>query len=197
MRQLQIPNYAIAPYDIRKQANITSSCTVNMADVVGTQEPDPLRGEPNDKSPQKRKADELEEGAPPEKKPTTIKISFGKKDGIETKETKMKPMDISQGVKKKSITVAPIKLSLSGQTKELPSVLPKTATVASVFNEDSESEEEEMPPEAKMRMRNIGRDTPTAAGPNSFGKGKLGFCDRQKIIERQLMQQIQDKLEEH
>ncbi|KAL3881171.1 hypothetical protein ACJMK2_027628 [Sinanodonta woodiana] len=162
-----------------------------------TQEPDPLRGKQNDNSPQKRKADELEEGAPAEKKPTTFKISLGKEDGIETKQTKMKPMDLSQGVKKKSITVAPIKLSLSGQSKEPPSVLPKTAIVASVFNEDSESEEEEMPPEAKMRMRNIGRDTPTAAGPNSFGKGKLGFCDRQKIIERQLMQQIQDKLEEH
>lgn len=30
-------------------------------------------------------------------------------------------------------------------------------TVASVFNQDSDSEPEEMPPEAKMRMRNIGR----------------------------------------
>lgn len=31
------------------------------------------------------------------------------------------------------------------------------------------------------------RETPTAAGPNSFGKGRLGFCDRQKIIERELV----------
>lgn len=30
-------------------------------------------------------------------------------------------------------------------------------TVASVFNQDSDSEPEEMPPEARMRMRNIGR----------------------------------------
>uniref|UniRef100_A0A3B1JE13 PEST proteolytic signal-containing nuclear protein n=1 Tax=Astyanax mexicanus TaxID=7994 RepID=A0A3B1JE13_ASTMX len=36
------------------------------------------------------------------------------------------------------------------------------------------SEPEEMPPEAKMRMKNIGRDTPTSAGPNSFNKGKQG-----------------------
>ena len=34
------------------------------------------------------------------------------------------------------------------------------------------------------------RDTPTAAGPNSFGKGKMGFCDRQKIIQRELQQQM-------
>ena len=36
------------------------------------------------------------------------------------------------------------------------------------------------------------RDTPTAAGPNSFGKGRLGFVDRNKAIERE----IQKKLEE-
>ncbi|XP_021050204.1 PEST proteolytic signal-containing nuclear protein-like isoform X1 [Mus pahari] len=42
------------------------------------------------------------------------------------------------------------------------------------------SEPEEMPPEAKMRMKNIARDTPTSAGPNSFNKGKHGFSDNQK-----------------
>lgn len=30
-------------------------------------------------------------------------------------------------------------------------------TVASAFNQDSDDEPEEMPPEARMRMRNIGR----------------------------------------
>ena len=30
------------------------------------------------------------------------------------------------------------------------------------------------------------RDTPTAAGPNSYGKGRLGFSDRQKIFEREI-----------
>lgn len=30
-------------------------------------------------------------------------------------------------------------------------------TVAAAFNQESDSEPEEMPPEARMRMRNIGR----------------------------------------
>jgi hypothetical protein len=34
---------------------------------------------------------------------------------------------------------------------------PKSNLVAAAFNEDSDSEPEEMPPEAKMRMKNIGR----------------------------------------
>jgi hypothetical protein len=45
----------------------------------------------------------------------------------------------------------------------------------SVFGSDSE-DEEEMPREAKLRMRNIGKDTPTSAGPNSF-KTIKGFSD--------------------
>ncbi|VDH90195.1 Hypothetical predicted protein [Mytilus galloprovincialis] len=53
-------------------------------------------------------------------------------------------------------------------------------------------EEEEMPFEAKMRMKNIGRETPTAAGPNSFGKGRLGFVDRNKAIERDIQKQLED-----
>ncbi|CAD5118725.1 DgyrCDS7406 [Dimorphilus gyrociliatus] len=62
----------------------------------------------------------------------------------------------------------------------------KKMTVANMFNADSSSEEDEMPPEARMRMRNIGKDTPTAAGPNSFGKTGMGFCNRQRIIEKEL-----------
>ena len=42
------------------------------------------------------------------------------------------------------------------------------------FNKDKDSEPEELPPEAKMRVKNIGRDTPTSAGPYSFNKGKHG-----------------------
>ncbi|XP_025231214.1 PEST proteolytic signal-containing nuclear protein isoform X4 [Theropithecus gelada] len=60
------------------------------------------------------------------------------------------------------------------------------AIVAAAFNEDEDSEPEEMPPEAKMRMKNIGRDTPTSAGPNSFNKGKHGFSDNQKLWERNI-----------
>ncbi|XP_078736098.1 PEST proteolytic signal-containing nuclear protein [Lampetra fluviatilis] len=63
-----------------------------------------------------------------------------------------------------------IKISL-GTTKlreGSASLSPKVASVAAAFNTESDSEPEEMPPEAKMRMKNIGRETPTSAGPNSF-----------------------------
>lgn len=65
----------------------------------------------------------------------------------------------------------------------------KKITVASAFCNDSDDDDdavEEMPAECRMRMRNIGRDTPTSSGPNSFGKTKQGFCDSQKIIEKNL-----------
>lgn len=64
-------------------------------------------------------------------------------------------------------------------------------TVASVFN-DEEEEPEEMPAEARMRMRNIGRETPTSAGPNSFGKTKQGFCDSKKIFEKTLKKAMEE-----
>jgi len=68
----------------------------------------------------------------------------------------------------------------------LPISRPKSKLVAAAFGDDS-SDEEEIPPEAKMRMRNMGRETPTSAGPNSYAKGKLGFTDNKRLTERQLM----------
>ncbi|XP_071647273.1 PEST proteolytic signal-containing nuclear protein [Temnothorax longispinosus] len=65
-------------------------------------------------------------------------------------------------------------------------------TVASVFNADEDDEPEEMPAEARMRMRNIGRETPTSAGPNSFGKTKQGFCDSKKIFEKTLKKAMEE-----
>ncbi|KAK3802829.1 hypothetical protein RRG08_013312 [Elysia crispata] len=91
------------------------------------------------------------------------------------------------------VSVMPIKMSLGSslqKTKEPPPVVQKSALAAKVFDEDEDSEGEEMPPEAKMRMKNIGRNTPTASGPNSYGKGKYGFVDRQKIIEKQLKEEM-------
>lgn len=70
--------------------------------------------------------------------------------------------------------------------KEPTSAPAKKSGLASVFNDSDDSEPEEMPPEAKMRMKNIGRETPTSAGPNSFNKGKQGFSDNQKLWERKL-----------
>ncbi|XP_022354704.1 PEST proteolytic signal-containing nuclear protein-like [Enhydra lutris kenyoni] len=55
------------------------------------------------------------------------------------------------------------------------------AIVAAGFNEDEASKPEEMSPEAKIRMKNIGRDTPMSAAPNSFSKGKHGFSDNRKL----------------
>ena len=54
-------------------------------------------------------------------------------------------------------------------------------------------DEEEMPIEAKMRMKNVGRDTITSSGPNSFGKTKRGFTDTNKLFEREL-QEAMDKV---
>lgn len=65
-------------------------------------------------------------------------------------------------------------------------------TVAAAFNVDDDDEVEEMPPEARMRMRNIGRDTPTSAGPNSFGKTKQGFCDSKKVFEKSLKKKMEE-----
>lgn len=124
---------------------------------------------------------------------------------------KMSPIKMSLGSKKPNATI-PIKMSLGGtRTNVAPikmSLGPKKAMdggnqvrktnikVASVFNEDDDSSEEEMPPEAKMKMRNIGRDTPTAAGPNSFGKGSAGFIDRRALLKKELDEQWNKTVEE-
>ncbi|KAI5634910.1 PEST, proteolytic signal-containing nuclear protein family domain-containing protein [Phthorimaea operculella] len=85
---------------------------------------------------------------------------------------------------------APIKMNLGGAKLGEKKALPKP-TVASVFNADDDDEPEEMPAEARMRMRNIGRETPTSAGPNSFGKTKQGFCDSKKVFEKNLKQALE------
>lgn len=71
----------------------------------------------------------------------------------------------------------------SGTKKEQPKLLKPTANA---FADDSDDEPEEMPAECRMRMRNIGRETPTSSGPNSFGKTKHGFCDSKKMLEKKL-----------
>lgn len=100
-------------------------------------------------------------------------FGFGKKTGNEQK----KGIQIKLG-------------SVSKQTTKVTTVT--KPTVASVFNTDEDDEPEEMPAEARMRMRNIGRETPTSAGPNSFGKTKQGFCDSKKIFEKSLKQAMEE-----
>lgn len=34
-------------------------------------------------------------------------------------------------------------------------------------------------------------ETPTSAGPNSFGKTKQGFCDAKKVFEKNLKQALE------
>uniref|UniRef100_A0A2K5EYU3 PEST proteolytic signal-containing nuclear protein n=1 Tax=Aotus nancymaae TaxID=37293 RepID=A0A2K5EYU3_AOTNA len=86
----------------------------------------------------------------------------------------------------------PTKISKCGfpigsQTTKKASDIPiKLGSMAAAFNEDKDSEPEEMPPEAKMNMKNIGRDTPTSAGPNSFNKGKHGFSDNQQLWKQNI-----------
>lgn len=99
---------------------------------------------------------------------------------------------MSSQMGKKSNAIS-IKLGAPKPKEPVPSLPPKKPELASVFNEDDDSEPEEMPPEAKMRMKNIGRETPTSAGPNSFNKGKQGFSDNQKLWERKIKAQA-DKL---
>uniref|UniRef100_A0A2A4J0B2 PEST proteolytic signal-containing nuclear protein n=1 Tax=Heliothis virescens TaxID=7102 RepID=A0A2A4J0B2_HELVI len=82
---------------------------------------------------------------------------------------------------------APIKMNIGGPAK--PVAKP---AIASVFSADDDDDEpEEMPAEVRMRMRNIGRETPTSAGPNSFGKTKQGFCDAKKVFEKNLKQALE------
>lgn len=57
-------------------------------------------------------------------------------------------------------------------------------TVASAFNVSEDESEEEMPLHARMKMRNMGKDTPTSSGPNSFGKTKQGFTDTVKLWDK-------------
>jgi hypothetical protein len=90
--------------------------------------------------------------------------------------TSLKPVKLGgSGIK--------LKLGQSQQAVATPSLgnvvksKPKP-NVSSVFNtEDSEDSDEEIPPEARMKMRNIGAQTITSSGPNSFGKTKQGFTD--------------------
>ncbi|XP_018399482.1 PREDICTED: PEST proteolytic signal-containing nuclear protein-like isoform X2 [Cyphomyrmex costatus] len=102
-----------------------------------------------------------------------LAFGFGKKAGNEQK----KGIQIKLG-------------SVSKSTAKATTV--QKPTVASVFNTDDDEEPEEMPAEARMRMRNIGRETPTSAGPNSFGKTKQGFCDSKKIFEKTLKKAMEE-----
>jgi len=122
-----------------------------------------------------------------------IKLAIGKK----RKSEEHQKVEGSPNDRKKKIsdTVSPgVSLAFSSKKveKEKPEAVlkAKKGSVAKAFGEDSDSEEEEMPKEARMRMRNIGRNTPTSAGPNSYNKGKLGFTNRNKMWDREMKPRI-------
>ncbi|CAK8672648.1 PEST proteolytic signal-containing nuclear protein-like [Clavelina lepadiformis] len=125
-------------------------------------------------NPTKRPANSTKDGPPSQKK---IAISLG---------SLSKTKDKSFLQKSNKANPLSIKLSTKQEKKETEvKLVPKSKKAAAVFNESSDSEPEEMPTEARMRMKNIGRNTPTSAGPNSFNKGRLGFMDTGKLWELQ------------
>lgn len=157
------------------------------------------KAENNGLSPQKRKTESSEKDSSEPKEKKSFSMSVQKPViGISMSIGAKKPTQLGAGESKQGISInkkgmsmkpAPIKMALTGQPKDSSiAVKPLSEKIASVFNDDSE--EEEMPPEAKMKMRNVGRETPTAAGPNSYGKNNLGFCDRNKMIEREYKQKL-------
>jgi len=57
---------------------------------------------------------------------------------------------------------------------------------APASSEEEEVDEEEIPLDARMRMKNLGRQTKTSAGPNSYGKSsKAGFKDPKASLKQQ------------
>ncbi|XP_028411433.1 PEST proteolytic signal-containing nuclear protein-like [Dendronephthya gigantea] len=84
-----------------------------------------------------------------------------------------------------SIKVGQLKSTESNKHKVDIISKPKKGSVAAAFKEESD-EEEEIPKEAKMRMRNLGKDTVTSSGPNSFNKGKQGFTNFNKVREKEM-----------
>ncbi|CAH1098526.1 unnamed protein product [Psylliodes chrysocephalus] len=114
---------------------------------------------------------------------------YVKKEIKEEPSQSSKPIEnVGLGAKNRLKSVS-IQMKL-GEVKKEPLAKPKLS-VANVFNQDSDSEPEEMPPQARMRMRNIGRDTPTSSGPNSFGKTKQGFSDAKKLFEKTLKEAME------
>lgn len=87
----------------------------------------------------------------------------------------------------KATPAKPVRLCLGSQKPKIDAsikVKPTCSEVRKVFDDDEEIKEV-MPPEARQRMRNKGRETPTSSGPNSFGKGRHGFLDRRAMLDRE------------
>lgn len=135
---------------------------------------DPLRGD-GDAGAKRQHEDgdkDSKDTSSAKKQKISISLSSKKSNSTNTSaEDRQKP--------KAALTKSPIamKFGLKKKPKE-PDIKPsKSLAVSKVFCESSDDDEEEMPPEAKMRMKNLGRGTITSAGPNSFNKSKEGFIN--------------------
>lgn len=119
-----------------------------------------------------------------EKKPIESTSAPGKERVLHGKDqTSSVEAEVATGTKRKSTGAIAIKLCPKPKDSNETLVKEKKSKLSSVFNDDSESEEE-MPLECKMKMRNIGRDTSTSSGPKSFNKGKKGFTKNSfKVFE--------------
>nr|ACO14984.1 PEST proteolytic signal-containing nuclear protein [Caligus clemensi] len=120
--------------------------------------------------------------SPLEKKGGKLSISLKRKPGETPSASSVSIKDPSKKPKQSSLA------SLDAKARKPPPVL--RPSPAAVFRDSSSSDEEEMPAEARMRMRNIRRETATSSGPNSFGKTKEGFIDFKKLYERQLQEDM-------
>jgi len=116
------------------------------------------------------------------------KSSSPEDNAVKTKTKETGKVSMSSRTSSASSSGIQLKLNVPAK-KSLP--LPPKPTVSSAFG-SSDSEPEEMPSECKMRMRNIGKFTPTSCGPNSYGKTKLGFVDNKKIFEKKMNQMLKD-----
>lgn len=133
-------------------------------------------------------SDVEDDRSPPKK--TKLAFGLGQKSSIckPSDGPPSKSIQMKLGFQKPSVA----KQASSSSSSSTSSLKAPSRTVAAAFNVDDDDEVEEMPPEARMRMRNIGRDTPTSAGPNSFGKTKQGFCDAKKVFEKSLKKKMED-----
>ncbi|XP_038044217.1 PEST proteolytic signal-containing nuclear protein-like [Patiria miniata] len=135
---------------------------------------------------EKRKAPSSpDDGGQKKAKPFTMSFGVRTKGGGETREQDRNAK--SGGITMKVGAAQPLKsvsLKLMQKPKEPELKAPTSRAVAKAFAEDSDDEEEEMPPEAKMRMKNVGRETPTSAGPNSYNKSKIGFNDHARVWKK-------------
>ncbi|XP_032269685.1 PEST proteolytic signal-containing nuclear protein-like isoform X1 [Phoca vitulina] len=139
---------------------------------------DGKKGEEKPEKPQRAGAagGPAEEGEKPVKT-KTVSFSNGRENSSHSAETRSAEEEAAD------LPAKPVKISKLGFA--IGSQMTKQASPISIKLGSSKPKEtpEEMPPEAKMRMKNIGKATPTSAGPNSFNKGKHGFSDHQKLWE--------------